>query len=599
MNVVFLLAGGGVLAGVGAARLFFLAPFRAGWAMYLANVAWEVFPKKAGMGRFPLEAVAAGMGLALLRAGRMPWDVIVAIGVALLAVEVVNRRWERKLLKGADSAGVILTVEAPFIERLPSYRLGVLWVGNPFDVELVVANPSSAPTSAPMKIRLEAPASWQGGGSAERMLEAIPSGGVGRVKWTLRPDARAAEGVLEIIAEVDGIRCRVRIGHDGCRAAADGEIERAAISRYPGGRRSAFAWRGDMDLYDTLTKQSIEGLEVTLGLAARHAFPQTMCLSTRLSFDEAAAREWALHEGRDHGAAEIPRFIHWLLEKVDLRHACAYPAQGAGKPYVMELGNHGHLHYDTAASAAPENGWKSNARMGAGHYPWMGGDASSFGEQRDNILEARRWCERLLGFVPRSWAKPGRCNDAATARAAEMAGCEVLSGSDIRARDNVLFQPPPHHPGGTDAAELTTRYPPDPRHIHHFAMLMFWLHRSRRLGRPMVYMCHQHMRQWEGTACARFTEHLIRSVLADFHGEFYIDTLFGVGKYWRESLSPKTRRVAVSLEGTRIVVENRSDVDFERLPVDLELADGGRSTVLVSVRSGARASIDLARRQET
>ena len=73
--------------------------------------------------------------------------------------------------------------------------------------------------------------------------------------------------------------------------------------RYPGGRRCAFAWRGDMDLYDTLTRQSIEGLEVTLGLAARYAFPQTMCLSTRLAFDEAAAQAWAAHDGRDHGAA--------------------------------------------------------------------------------------------------------------------------------------------------------------------------------------------------------------------------------------------------------------------------------------------------------
>jgi hypothetical protein len=151
---------------------------------------------------------------------------------------------------------------------------------------------------------------------------------------------------------------------------------------------------------------------------------------------------------------------------VDLRHAAAFPAQGKGKPYLLELGNHGHLHYDTAAAAAPENGWKSHAKMGAGRYPWMGADASSFGEQRDNILEAARWFQKLLGFTPRSWAKPGRCNDADTARAAMAAGCEVLSGSDIRARDNVLFQPPPHHPGGTDAVELTSRYPPDPQHVH-------------------------------------------------------------------------------------------------------------------------------------
>ena len=592
MSVFLLWAGGGMLGLVGLARLFFLARFRAGWAMYLANVVWEVFPKKLGIGRFRLEAAVAVAGIVLLWLGGAPIGAVVAVGAALMGLETANRLWERKLLVAAAPAPLILTVVAPFIERLPRYRLGVLWVGNAFEVELTIGNPAYAPTPTPVKATLAAPVSWLGGDRGERMLDPIPSGGVGRATWTLRPDARSAGGVLEIAVEVGGARRRIRIEHDGCRPAADARIARATVGRYPGGRRSAFAWRGDMDLYDTLTMQSIEGLEVALGLAARYAFPQTMCLSTRLSFDEAAAREWAAHDGRDHGAAEIPRFIQWMKEKVDLRHACAYPAQGS-KPYAMEVGNHGHLHYGTATAAAPENGWTSHARMGAGRYPWVGDDVSSFGEQRDNMLEAARWCRERLGYVPRSWAKPGRCNDAETARAAEAAGCEVLSGSDIRARDNVLFQPPPHHPGGTNAVELTSRYPPDAQHVHHFAMLRFWLHRTKRLGLPMVFMCHQHMRQWEGPACTRFTEAMLRSVLADFHGEFYVDTLFGVGKYWREVLSPKTRTVAVRLDGSRLRVDNGSDQDFECVPVDLELDDGARSTVLVSVRSGQAAEVDF------
>ena len=598
MSLLLLLASFALLAWVTLARLFVLARWRAGWAMYLANVAWEVFPKKLGVGRFRLEAMAALLGLGLMRAGGVPGGGVGGVAAALLALELANRLWERKLLADAVPSGLMLTLEAPFIERLPRYRLGVLWAGVPFEIELIVSNPSKGATAAPVNVRLEAPASWLADGSADQALPPLPSGGVARARWILRPAADPAGGTL-VVAVDDGAGVRrLRIGHAGCRPAGEVRIERASISRYPGGRRSAWAWRGDMDLYDTLTWQSIEGLEVALGLAARYALPQTMCLSTRLSLDEAAAREWAARDGRDHGAAEIPKFIGWMRDRVELRHASAYPAQASGKPYVMELGNHGHLHYDTATSAAPENGWKSHARMGAGRYPWMGADASSFGEQRDNILEAARWCERWLGFVPRSWAKPGRCNDADTARAAEAAGCEVLSGSDIRARDNVLFQPPPHHPGGTSAAELTTRHPCDPQHIHHFGMLLFWLHRTRRLGMPMVFMCHQHMRQFEGKACARFTEHVIRSVLAGFHGEFRIDTLFGIGKYWREVLSPKTRRVAVSLEGARLRVENRSDMDFERVPVDLEWDGGRRSTVLVSVRSGTSASVDLAAPKE-
>ena len=593
MKIALLILGGGMLGLAGLARLFCLARWRAGWAMYLANVFWEVFPKKLGLSRFWLEAASAALGLVLLAMGGCPRSMVVVLGLALMALEYANRRWERRLLTGPVPDRIFLTVEAPFVRRRPRYNLGLLWTGIPFDVELWVGNPG--PTTRQVQLHLDAPEDWLAESCGKYAQLTIAPASVAKVTWTLCP-APAGPGILEITATADGQeKHHIQMGYDGCRSAAESRPIRAAISRYPGGRRSAFAWRGDMDLYDVLTRQSIEGLTVTLGLAARYSFPQTMCLSTRLSFDEQEARAWAAHEGREHGAGEIPAFISWLREKVDLRHACTYPARGNGKPYVMELGNHGHLHYDTATSAAAENGWKSHARMGAGRYPWMTADRSSFGEQRDNILEATRWCQRLLGFVPRSWAKPGRCNAADTARAAAAAGCEVLSGSDIRARDNVIYQPPPHHPGGTTAVELTSRYPPDPQHIHHFAMLRFWLHRAWRLGRPLVFMCHQHMRQWEGLACARFTEHVLRCVLADFQGDLYIDTLYGVGKYWREILSPATRRVRVALTDQRLRIENQSDMDFMKIPVDVERENGARSTVLVSVRSGETAEVDLHR----
>ena len=591
MNAVATFAGAAAVGLVALARLFVLSRWRVGWAMYLANVAWEIFPKKIGLDRFRLEATAAAAGLVLLGWGGVPWGVVALLGGGLLALEIANHRWEKRLIHGPVPAGAILTLEAPFTARRPTYSLGVRWTGVPFDVELIAVNPGPAATT--LRVRLEAPAEWLDGAAAEQILRLDPAGGVGRTKWTLRPRTRQGGGALEIVVDENGRSRRYRLEHDGCLPAAEARPVRAAISRYPGGRRSAFLWRGDMDLYDLRTFQSIAGLETTLGLSARYAFPQTMCLSTRLSFDEAAAREWAEHMDAETGAAEIPRFVQWLRNQVDLRHAAAFPAKGAGKPFVLELGNHGHLHYDTAAAAAPENGWTSHAKMGAGRYPWMGDDISSFGEQRDNILEAARWFRKLLGYVPRSWAKPGRCNDADTAQAAAAAGCEVLSGSDIRARDNVLYQPPPHHPGGTDAVELTSRYPPDPQHVHHFAMLRFWLHRSCRLGRPMVFMCHQHMRQWEGPACGRFAEYLLRSALADFHGDFAVDTLFGVGKYWREVLSPPTRRVAVALDDWRLRIENRSDADFARVPVDVELANGGRTTMLVSIPRGQTAEVDL------
>ena len=606
MNLVLFILGSGLIALVGMSRFFFLARWRVGWAMYLCNVVWEFAAKRVHIGRFWLESAAALIGLVLLLFSGTVWGVVVAIGSLLLLIEIVNRRWERTLLTTAytqlNLAGpapsanpeLIVTLEAPFIERKPRYRLGVLWVGLPFDLEVVVGNHSIVPTQTPVNIRISAPSSWIAVEDVARSLGAISSGSVARSSWTLCPDRCHGVGNFEITLDWGGSSLRIPIEYDGCLLGGDAAIDRAVITRYPGGRRSAFAWRGDMDLYDTSTLQSIEGLESALGLAARYCFPQTMCLSTRLSFDGAAATEWAQHYGVDRGASEIPRFIRWLQERVELRHSCAYPAV-SHKPFVLELGNHGHLHYDTSTSAAPGNAWKSHARMGAGSYPWIGSDISSFGEQRDNALEARHWSERLFSFTPRTWAKPGRCNDADTPRAVEAAGCEVLSGSDIGAIDNVLYQPPPHHPGGTETVELTSRYPGDPQHIHHLAMLLFWLHRSQRLGLPMVYMCHQHMRQFEGQACTRFTEFMLRTVLANFNGDFYIDTLFGIGKYWREVLSLKTRRVTVLINGKSIVVENQSDIDLERIPVDLHLAGGAQSTLLFSVKSGESVEIDIAR----
>ncbi len=593
MSFICILFGILLLGGVVLARCFFLAPTRAGWAMYLANVAWEVFPKKLGINRFKLEALAALSGLVLLGVGGVPWVAVTVVGVALLALEAANRRLSRRLVNGPFRHDPILTLEGPFVARRPRYDLGVRCIGLPFEVNLVVSNPSPDRTRSGLNVRLVVPDDWTGNTVEEKRLPEIASGGVVQVAWTLCPREQRAVGAVELIVEGNGFRQRTRIHHAGCRPAAECRVREARIVRYPGGRRSAFVWRGDMDLYDQLTFQSMEGLEAALGLSARYAMAQTMYLSTRLSLDVSAAKEWAAHGGRDHGAKEIPDFIEWMKTKVDLRHVAPYPAAGRGKPYVLELGNHGHLHYDTAAAAASENGWTSHAKMGAGKYPWVGEDTSSFGEQRDNILEAARWLGNTWGFVPRSWAKPGRCNDADTPQAAEAAGCDVLSGSDIRARDNVLFHPPPHHPGGTRAVELTSRHPCDPQHVHHWAMVRFWLHRSARRGIPMVFMCHQHMRQWEGPACMRFTEDILRSALGDFHGDYYVDTVFGVGKYWREVLSPTTRTVTVSLAGSRLVVDNGSDMDFERLPVDLDLHNGGRMTVLVSARAGEKTEMEL------
>ena len=178
----FLLATSGfaLLALVALARLFILARWRAGWAMYLGNVVWETFPKKVGIRRFPLEAMAVVLGLILLGMGSLSWGGVALAGAAMLGLEIANRRWERRLLDGDIPSDLILTVEAPFTERLPHYRLGVLWVGRPFEIELIVSNPSLGPTATAVKTRLEVPASWLQGDSAEKTVEPLSSGGIGR-----------------------------------------------------------------------------------------------------------------------------------------------------------------------------------------------------------------------------------------------------------------------------------------------------------------------------------------------------------------------------------------------------------------------------------
>ena len=280
MNLLLFILGSGSLAVVAISRFFFLARWRVGWAMYLCNVVWEFAAKRVHIGRFWLESAAALIGLVLLLFSGTVWGVVVAIGSLLLLIEIVNRRWERTLLTTAytqlNLAGpapsanpeLIVTLEAPFIERKPRYRLGVLWVGLPFDLEVVVGNHSIVPTQTPVNIRISAPSSWIAVEDVARSLGAISSGSVARSSWTLCPDRCHGVGNFEITLDWGGSSLRIPIEYDGCHLGCDAAIDRAVITRYPGGRRSAFAWRGDMDLYDTSTLQSIEGLEGALVCSA-------------------------------------------------------------------------------------------------------------------------------------------------------------------------------------------------------------------------------------------------------------------------------------------------------------------------------------------
>ncbi|MEI6784448.1 MAG: hypothetical protein WCQ21_26440 [Verrucomicrobiota bacterium] len=605
-------------------RLLFLVPGPLGWITYLANTLSEAFVKKLHWPRPAVEFSMALGGIGLLLAGHTPTALLLASVTTFIVLELYVSRQERHLLTTSysplDRIGIRglkphqthglsngyptpsthpeLTVNliGPFATRVPRYDLGQLLVGHPFQLRLIIGNHTIVPTQTGLRLgfssqahlQLLAPATLAPG-----LLPRLRPGEVHEIAFQVTATHALAAGSIRFCIEWGHFAKVIEVFHGEARPLAGTPIVTTAITRYPGACQSAFAWRGDMDLYDESTLQSIAGLETTLGLAARYRLPQTMYLSTRLSIDEPAARAWAAHYEVDRGAAQIPAFIHWMQTKVELCHNATYPFHSA-KPYLMELGNHGHLHFGTDTAGAKENGWKPKARMGAGDYPWLTNDRSSWGEQRDNAREARRLIEQIFHYSPRSWAMPNRTNDYHTAAALQAAGCDVLSDSNVKARHNVLLQPPPHHPNNTCAVELTKRYPGDPQHIYHVAMNLFWVHRAHRRGIPVVFMCHQHLRQFDGYACTRLTEYTLRYVLTRFNGDLHINTVFGIGKYWREVISPQTQTVFVAAHDQAVVVSNQSSLDLIDAPVDINLADGRRLTLLVNVPKQSSARFDLA-----
>lgn len=598
-------------------RLLPLARYRAGWLLYLSRILTEAIHKRTGLTRAAVDRWLALASVILVAAGSGGWFAPLSAALLLVLLEVAVRTWEVRLLadvyasapRGAtdDYGGgggdrsrfprpsvdpkLTVTMKGPFRARSPRYELGVLFDGQWLRLRATVGNHTEVAMQTPLRVGVNAPESLVPEPGSDGPLRRLKAGEVTEWSMSWRVVGPAPAGAITLEFEWGESLEVVSVCFDRVAGKESKPPRSAEIARYPGACRAAFAWRGDMDLYDEVTRQSIEGLDQTLSLATRYRMPQTMYLSTRLSLDGAAADEYGKHFGVDRGADRIPAFAEWMKANVEMRHSAAYPFESS-RVHLVELGNHGHLHYGTDAAAAAENGWNLRARMGAGRYPWLGRETGSLAEQRDNALETADWCERLLGFRPRSWAMPDRTRDEFTPAAMEAAGCEVLSDSDIRTMDNVLFQPPPHHPLGTRAVELTKRYPGDPLDVFHVAMNVFWFHRAHRLGIPVVFMCHQHLRAYESRACAKYTEYLLRYVLHRFNGDLHVNTVFGIGKYWREVLSPLTRSVKVRLEGTEIVVVNGSDESFEEIPVDLLTEDGARFTRLVTVAAGSTARID-------
>jgi hypothetical protein len=598
------------------ARCSFLAPTRLGWFFYLPNVAKDLFRRRLqlsrSLGDMPL--FLAGLLLLGFCGGTGSWIGLGAIAAVAL-LEVVERAKEREVLtvswafedrrrlpphgSGRDALppgaaphpsphpDLTVNLVGPFAERRPVYSLGSLARGRIAQIDVLIGNHTVVPTQMAPSAKVEA------GRGVAATLEAMSTpaplkpGDIARWRVAVSSvDGRGGRTLLVITCGAWSSAVEIEVES----APRDAAIASASITRYPGACRAAFAWRGDMDHYDTSTFQSIAGLTHALGLAARYRIPQTMYLSTRLTLDADEAASFYGHFGVDRGAANIPAFIEWMNQNATLQHSATYPTDSS-RSFLLELGNHMHLHYGTDASAAAGNNWQRQAGIGEGTYPWKQSGSGSFEEQRDNALEARRRIEGAFGFSPKSWAMPDSTKDPETARAVEAAGCEVTSDADGRQIHNVLFQPAPHLAAGSTAVELTKRYPGDPESLTAAEMIRFWVHRAWRRRIPVVFMCHQHMRLFAGEACARFTEYILRSVLTDFNGDVHVNTVFGIGDYWKNVLSPDHRTVAASLIGGEVRVVNSGGVARHSVPVDLVYRSGEKATVILDLLPGQEHTI--------
>jgi hypothetical protein len=589
-------------------KCFFLAPFRAGWLMMAANIVYETLFKRLRWSRDRADAVL----LAVLVVG---WAVVagpwVACGLGLLlgwmwaGALIVDGRWktaagfarQHRELWGRVPLPVpqlIVQIRGPILRRDRIFDLGHWPAGTTQEFKVLVLNPSEIVPQLPLRVRVLARSSEvRVGGDVDQSVDCPLPGGLHEARFSISTPTAGPGGEVEVqVTHGDFVFARTLAVREVVPTASI-RLTAARITRWRHGTEGAFAWRGDHDLYDPATFQSVAGLRITLGLAGRLRFPNTMFLSGRLSLVEEEHREFCQHYGWDRRSHEIPGFVKFLQEEVDLRLDQEWPADTV-KPYTTELGNHMYLHYGTHAAAAPGNQWKSHAKMGDGQYDWLpAGARDSFSEQRNNAIHNANLFERLFGLRPSSYAIPSDVYDAHTPAAMEAAGLEVGSDTDASRFTRVFGLPEPHHPAGCQRfVELTRKIPRDPDNAYKVATLKYWLHAAARTGRAFIFLSHHHLLRYEGTACYHCTEELLRYVLEEGAGRCQVGTVTALGRYWRDVLSPRTRCVAFEVKERSVVVRNQSDRLLSGVPVEVDLGGGRPFLTLLDLPGGGEVRVD-------
>ncbi|MCK4245427.1 MAG: hypothetical protein KAX20_07370, partial [Candidatus Omnitrophica bacterium] len=205
--------------------------------------------------------------------------------------------------------------------------------------------------------------------------------------------------------------------------------------------------------------------------------------------------------------------------------------------------------------------------------------------------------EEKLGFRVRSWGVPGREYDEFTARAVEAAGMDVGSNTNASAFTNVLRLPPPHHPKGCERlVELTQKYPGDPDNAYKIAMLKYWIGLALRKQQSFIYMTHHHALRYQGISCLNLTEEILRHIIQDYKGNFYISTIYGLGEYWDRVLCPKHRWVSATHNGGAIEISNNGKETLEGIPVEIAFSSGKKLLVLADLPPQKTTSVFLKHR---
>lgn len=582
-------------------KAFFLAPYRLGWLLMFANTVYSTLEIRLKWQRWRVDAVlfllsVVGFAIVTPLAAAMLAIVMTLFWAATLQLDVLCRTGSGLTRQHSGFVGkaplpvpqLIVHIRGPVVNRGAIYDLGTWLQGTGQVFTIFVLNPSVVRPQLPLSVRISTSDSALGLSGDINIDQDCPEpGDCASFPFELSADTIGAGGTVTVQVTHGDFKFERKLVLRGVNGPG-ARITGAHIDRWKYGASAAFAWRGDHDLYDPSTFQSEEGLRETLGLSSRFRLPSTLFMSGKLSLMQEEHLEFCNYYNWNRHSEEIPSFIDFLKQNIDRRVENEWPFVSE-QPYAAEIGNHMYLHYGTHAAAEPGNSWKPRATIGDGQYEWQAdGAVNSFTEQRDNLLQNTKVFRDLLDTEMITFAIPSDVYDVETARACEAAGLEVGSDTDASRFTRVMSLPPPHHPDGCESfVELTRKIPKDPQDIYSLATLKYWAHTALRHRRAFVVLSHHHLLRYEDSSCYHVTGELLRRMLSDHEGQFYVATMGAIGRYWRDVLSESQRCVTVELNDGSVLVTNGGARRLEGIPVELTFDDGSSCLRLVELDVGA------------